>query len=84
MSVAGHKQQRPKPLDLYRRAKLLGVTPGHLSKVIAGERVSIKLSNRLNQLIASESAARPQAGFGQTAVNSKQQRTKVKLCSKNK
>jgi hypothetical protein len=48
-------RQRKKPLDLVRRAGLLGVTPSHLAKVISGKRQSQSLLMRLGKLIESES-----------------------------
>jgi predicted transcriptional regulator len=50
---------RAKPLDLIRRAKLLGVTPGHLSKVISGKRQSLSLRERLAKLLELESTQKP-------------------------
>lgn len=47
-------KQRAKPLDLARRSKLLGVTPGHLSRVLNGQRHSLILITRHAELLASE------------------------------
>lgn len=48
---------RPKPLDLVRRAKILGCTPGHLSMVLSGKRQSLSLMLRLKKLLESEAQA---------------------------
>jgi plasmid maintenance system antidote protein VapI len=45
---------RAMPLDLVRRAKALDVTPGHLSQVISGKRISVRLTTRLGKLLESE------------------------------
>jgi len=55
MECASKPRARAKPLDLVRRAKALGVTPGHLSRVISGARESASLLLRLDQLIECES-----------------------------
>jgi hypothetical protein len=54
MKITGNGKPRPKPLDLYRRAELLGVTAGHLSQVISGKRQSAILLVRVAKLIESE------------------------------
>jgi plasmid maintenance system antidote protein VapI len=53
MNVRAQKT-KPNRLDLVRRARALGVTHGHLSRVISGRRVSISLTLKLNHLIADE------------------------------
>jgi plasmid maintenance system antidote protein VapI len=55
MKCAGTQKPIPKRLDLVRRAKALGVTHGHLSRVINGKRESANLMSRLGKLIESES-----------------------------
>lgn len=45
---------RNRKLDLVRRAKLLGVTKGHLSRVIAGKREGRGLLLRLEKLLTAE------------------------------
>ena len=55
MAFTRKRKPRAKPLDLVRRAKLLGVTAGHLSQVISGKRESQSLLIRLQQLIEAES-----------------------------
>lgn len=50
------RKKRAKPLDLVRRARLLGVTHGHLSRVLRGERESQPLLARLQRLMERESA----------------------------
>jgi hypothetical protein len=54
MAFARKEKPRAKPLDLVRRAKALGVTPGHLSRVISGRRESKSLLIRLDKLIQAE------------------------------
>lgn len=54
MKCARPRKMRQKRLDLVRRAKLLGVTHGHLSKVLAGKRESASLMARLGKLTESE------------------------------
>jgi predicted transcriptional regulator len=54
MAITRKPTPRAKPLDLDRRARLLGVTPGHLSQVLSGKRQSANLMARLNKLIESE------------------------------
>lgn len=58
MNVPAHSATRPKQLDLVRRAKLLGVTHGHLSRVLSGKRESQSLLLRFNNLIEHEAASR--------------------------
>ncbi|HSY20262.1 MAG TPA: hypothetical protein VK815_18095 [Candidatus Acidoferrales bacterium] len=55
MAVARKSENRARPLDLDRRAALLGCTPGHLSRVLAGKRESASLLARFAKLIESES-----------------------------
>ena len=55
MNIAGNKPGRPNRLDLYRFAAVLGVTPGHLSRVISGKRESRALLIRWQALTESES-----------------------------
>jgi hypothetical protein len=50
------KKRKSNRLDIVRRAKLLGVTPGHLYRVISGERQSLPLIVRLSKLLEVESA----------------------------
>jgi len=51
---------RAKPLDLERRAKALGVTPGHLSQVLSGKRqISRALFLRLEKLLQAEHHKKP-------------------------
>jgi len=52
-----HKATRLKGVELVRRAKALGVTHGHLSRVLKGKRESTSLLKRFNKLIESEIAA---------------------------
>jgi len=52
--LRARKRGRPNRLDLHRRAMELSVTPGHLSRVLKGERSSAKLLIRLGKLIESE------------------------------
>ena len=59
MECACTSKPRPKPLDLVRRGKLLGVTHGHLSRVIAGKRSSPELLEKFNELVKSESFSVP-------------------------
>jgi transcriptional regulator with XRE-family HTH domain len=54
MVARTNRKPRDKGLDLYRRAKALGVTPGHLSRVLSGKRESANLLVRLGKLIKSE------------------------------
>lgn len=54
MLYARKSYQKPKPLDLDRRAALLGCTPSHLSRVLAGKRQSASLQIRLAKLIEIE------------------------------
>jgi hypothetical protein len=56
MTFARKPKARAKPLDLVRRARLLGVTPGHLCRVLNGERISVSLTARLEKLLQSESS----------------------------
>jgi predicted transcriptional regulator len=51
MKVPRYSKPRPKRLDLYRRAALLGVTPQHLSQVLSGKRQSARLLRDLDRLI---------------------------------
>lgn len=62
MFRAGTKYHRPNRLDLVRRAKLLGVTHGHLSRVLSGKRQSRSLWRRFEELIEREAreAAKPE------------------------
>jgi len=55
MKCAGTAKQRPRRLNLVRRAKALGVSHGHLSRVIAGKRESRSLLLRFEKLIQAES-----------------------------
>jgi transcriptional regulator with XRE-family HTH domain len=58
--VAARKPGRRNRLDLIRRANALGVTPGHLSRVLSGERQSPPLIRRLVALMDAESAGKLQ------------------------
>jgi hypothetical protein len=51
------RKPRAKPLDLVRRAALLGVNSSHLAKVISGKRQSARLLVRFQSLLESESAS---------------------------
>jgi hypothetical protein len=55
MKLSAHKKGRPNRIDLVRIAKALGVTHGHLSRVISGKRESRKLMAELAALLKSES-----------------------------
>ena len=55
MKFTRKSNPRRKPLDLVRRAKLLRVTPAHLSMVLAGKRQSVSLVRRLEKLLQAES-----------------------------
>ena len=60
MIVAGKtKNGRDKGLALYRRAKALGVSPSHLSRVISGQRESVRLLLRLQALLRRECGKTP-------------------------
>jgi len=54
MKCARSVKATTKRLDLVRRAKALGVTHGHLSRVLSGQRQSASLMGRLGKLIESE------------------------------
>ena len=54
MVASNIRNPRDKGLALYRRAKFLYVTPGHLSRVISGNRESASLLRRLEKLMESE------------------------------
>jgi len=56
MKVTRKPKQRPKPIDLDRKAAALGVTPGHLSMVISGKRYSKSLLTRYDKLAESENS----------------------------
>lgn len=58
MKVTRKSKLRAKPLDLVRRAKLLGVTPGHLSQVLSTKRVSVSLHRRYAKLLEDEGTKR--------------------------
>jgi transcriptional regulator with XRE-family HTH domain len=47
---------RPITLDLSRRAKTLGVSAGHLSRILSGERPSIATLQRIRELRAKIAA----------------------------
>jgi len=63
MKTPRYQKQRTKHFDLVRRARLLGCDPGHLQKVIHGERESHSLLNRLNKLIETESREAAASGI---------------------
>jgi len=48
------RKRRPARFDQARRAKILGVTQSHLSRVLSGERESATLVIRFQQLVESE------------------------------
>jgi hypothetical protein len=60
MKCAGAKTKpRAWRFNLVKRAKALGVTHGHLSRVLKGKRESASLLIRLEKLIESERPAKP-------------------------
>lgn len=59
MATARKSPPKAKPLDLDRRAKLLGVTGSHLSRVLSGKRESRILLIRLQNLTESERPSKP-------------------------
>jgi predicted transcriptional regulator len=59
MNFTRKPKPRAKPLDLGRRAELLGVTPGHLSQVISGKRQSASLTRRLQELEKTDLTSTP-------------------------
>jgi plasmid maintenance system antidote protein VapI len=58
MDIAGHMKSRrgtkKGALKLHQRARALGVSPTHLSKVLSGKRDSSILVIRLSKLIEAE------------------------------
>jgi transcriptional regulator with XRE-family HTH domain len=54
MIASNNQNPRDKGLDLHRRARELGVTPGHLSRVLSGQRQSARLLLQLEKLMESE------------------------------
>jgi transcriptional regulator with XRE-family HTH domain len=54
MNCAGSKKTKQNRLDLVRRARLLGVTHGHLSRVLSGKRGSNGLLLRMEALLDAE------------------------------
>jgi hypothetical protein len=55
MELCPRKIGRPNQFALVRRAKALGVTQGHLGRVLTGKREGRKLLARYSALLKSES-----------------------------
>lgn len=55
MDIFNRKKRGPVPrLNLYQRARVLGVTPQHLSMVLSGKRQSRILTLRFQRLVQTE------------------------------